>query len=81
MFIIGLSERLGPHISARTRGAAEVLFIKSDMPIQQAKNITEIVIGPASPADAEDFVCGLLGPFHPDPRSIIRRSTIPYRAD
>ena len=48
----------------------------SDMPIQRPGSIAEIVIGPAAPADAEDFVCSLLAPFHSDPRSIIHRSTI-----
>ena len=80
LFIIGEVAKLAPYVSTRNRGAETVPFIKRDMPLQQPRSIAEIVIGPAAPADAEDFACSLLAPFHSDPFSIVRRSTIPYRA-
>jgi hypothetical protein len=79
LFILGENENLAPYISMRSRGTETVLYIKSHMPLHQPGSIAEIVIGPAAPADAEDFVCSLLASYHSDPRSIIRRSTIPYR--
>ena len=78
LFILGEGANLAPYVSTRRRGTETVPFIKSDMPLRQPGNISEIVIGPTAPSDAEDFVCSLLTPFHSDPRSIIRRSTISY---
>jgi hypothetical protein len=80
LLVIGDAANLAPYVSTRGRGTQTVPFIKRDMPPQQPGSITEIVIGPAAPPDAEDFACSLLAPFHSDPRSIVRRSTIPYRA-
>jgi hypothetical protein len=80
LFILGEVAKLAPYVSARSRGTKNVPFIKSDMPLRQLGSIAEIVIGPTAPSDAEDFACSLLAPFHSDPRSIIRRSTISYRA-
>lgn len=82
-FILGENANLAPCVSMRCRGTEtvpSVPYIKGDVPLHQPGSIAEIVIGPAAPADAEDFVCSLLAPFHSDPRSIIRRSTNPYRA-
>jgi hypothetical protein len=80
LFVMGMTDKLAPYISTRTRGTETVPFIKSDMPLRRPDSIAEIVVGPAAPADAGDFVCSLLAPFHPDPRSIIGKSAIPYRA-
>lgn len=80
LFILGEGANLAPYVSMRSRGMETVPFIKSDMPLRQPGSITEIVIGPAAPSDAEDFACSLLAPFHTDPRSIIRRSIISYHA-
>lgn len=80
LFILGEGANLEPYVSTRSRGTETVPFIKSDMPLRRPGGIAEIVIGPAAPSDAEDFVCSLIAPFHSDPRSIIRRSTISYRA-
>ena len=80
LFVIGEVAKLAPYVSTRSRGAEAVPFIKRGVPLQQPGSIAEIIIGPAASADAEDFVCSLLAPFHSDPRSIVRRSTIPYRA-
>jgi hypothetical protein len=80
LFILGERANLAPYVSTRSRGTETVPFIKHRMPLRAPGNITEILIGPAAPADAEDFVCSLLAPFHSDPRSIIRRSTIPLQS-
>jgi hypothetical protein len=80
LIIVGERKNLTPYVSTRSRGAEIVPFIKSDMPIQTESNITEIVVGPAAAAGAEDGVCALLKPFNSAPESIVRRSTIPYRA-
>ena len=77
-FILGESVNLKPYVSTRTRGSEIVPFITHSMPLQRADRIVEIVIGPAAPADAEDFACSLIAPFHRDPRSIIRRSAVSY---
>ncbi len=79
LFIVGEGANLAPYVSTRSRGTETVPFIKSDMPLRQPGNIAEIVIGPTAPSDAEEFVCSLLTPFHSNPRSIIRRSTIRLR--
>ena len=80
LFILGERANLAPYVSTRSRGTETVPFIKHRMPLREPGSITEILIGPAAPTDAEDFACSLLAPFHSDPRSIIRRSDkIPYR--
>jgi hypothetical protein len=76
-FIVGEIAKLAPHVSTRMRDKETVPFIKGDMPIQEPGRIVEIVIGPAAPPDAEDFACALLAAFHPNPASILRRSSIP----
>ena len=80
LFILGSGANLAPYVSTRIRGTETVPFIKSDMPLRQPDSIAEIVIGPVAPPDAEDLACALLAPFHSDPRSIIRRSTISYHS-
>jgi hypothetical protein len=80
LFIAGQITKLAPYVSTRTRGSETVPFIKSDMPIQKPGSIAEIVVGPSASADAEDFACALLRPFHDNPESIVRRSAVPYRA-
>jgi hypothetical protein len=77
LFILGERANLAPYVSTRSRGTETVPFIKHRMPLREPGSITEILIGPAAPADAEDFACSLLAPFHSDPRSIIRRSALP----
>ena len=79
-FILGEITKLAPYVSTRSRGMDAVPFIKGNMQVQQPGGIAEIVVGPSAPPDAEDFACSLLSPFHSDPRCIVRRSTIPYRA-
>ena len=74
LFILGERANLAPYVSTRSRGTETVPFIKHRMPLREPGSITEILIGPAAPTDAEDFACSLLAPFHSDPRSIIRRS-------
>jgi hypothetical protein len=78
LFILGESANLAPCVSTRRRNTETVPFTKSDMPLRELGSIAEIILGPAAPSDAEDFVCALLEPFHGDPRSIIHRSTIAY---
>jgi len=80
LFIIGEVAKLKPYVSTRTRGAETVPFIKSDMPLQTPGSIAEIVVGPSASAMPRIFVCSLLRPFHPAPETIVRRSTILYRA-
>lgn len=80
LFILGEKINLKPYVTTRNRGSEIVPFIKGRIPVHRADSISEIVIGPAAPADAEDFACSLIAPFHSDPRSIIRRSTIAYPA-
>jgi hypothetical protein len=80
-FILGENMNLAPHVSIRSRGTEttpSVPYIKSNMPLHEPGCITEIIIGPAAPSDAEDFACSLLAAFHGDPRSIVRKSTKPY---
>jgi hypothetical protein len=74
LFIVGEIAKLAPDVSTRARGEETVPFIKRDMPVQELGRISEIVIGPAAPPDAEDFACSLLAPFHPNPMIIVRRS-------
>jgi hypothetical protein len=80
LFILGQRANLAPYRLTRNRGAEIVPYIKHRLPLREPGSITEILIGPAAPADAEDFACSLLAPFHSDPRSLVRRSAIPYRA-
>jgi hypothetical protein len=81
MIILGEHKNLTPYISTRSRCGDIVPFIKSDMPIQTEGSIAEIVVGPAAAASAENDVCALLRPFNNTPRSVVRRSKIPYRAN
>ena len=75
LFILGQRANLAPYVSTRSRGTETVPFIKSDMRLHEPGSITEILVGPAAPHDAEDFACSLLAPFHKDPQSIVHRST------
>jgi Protein of unknown function (DUF2971) len=77
LFILNERARLADYVSKRWRDAEEVPFIKHRMPLREPGSITEILIGPTAPADAEDFACSLLAPFHSNPRSIVRRSALP----
>jgi hypothetical protein len=74
LFILGQRANLAPYVATRSRGTETVPFINSDMRLHEADSITEILVGPAAPFDAEDFACSLLAPFHSDPRSIVHRS-------
>ncbi|SHE69001.1 Protein of unknown function [Acidocella aminolytica 101 = DSM 11237] len=76
LFILGQRANLAPFVSTRLRGPETVPYIKHRMPLRTPGNITEILIGPKAPPDAEDFVCSLLAAFHNDPCSIVRRSTV-----
>jgi hypothetical protein len=78
--IMGEHEKLTPHISTRSRRGDIVRFIKSDMPIQAEGSVVEVVVGPSAADSAEDGVRALFKPFHDAPDSIVRPSTIPYRA-
>lgn len=85
LFILGECANLAPYRLTRSRltrdGGTEIVpYIKHRMPLREPGSITEILIGSAAPADAEDFACSLLAPFHSDPRSIIRRSALPATA-
>ena len=83
-FILGENANLAPYVSMRRRGTESVpsvAYIKSHMPLHQPGAIAEIIIGPAAPSDAEEFVCSLLETFHRDPRDIISRSTKPYEPE
>jgi hypothetical protein len=77
LFILGERANLAPYVSTRSRCTETVPFIKHRMPLREPDSITEILIGPAAPPEAEDFACSLLAPFHPDPMSIVHRSAIP----
>ena len=78
LFVPGQVANLAPHVSTRSRGTETVTvpFIKIDMLLEQPGAIVEILIGPAASSDAEDFACSLIAPFHSNPRSIIRRSSL-----
>jgi hypothetical protein len=80
LFTLGQVKDLAPHLSECTRNGVKVPYIKSTLKVQTPGGITEIVVGPAAPPDAEEFARSLLAPFHDDPDKIIRRSEIPYRA-
>lgn len=80
LFILGESTKLAPYVSKRPRNGGAVPFIKTPMPIRQPGRITEILVGPSAPADAEEIARGLLRPFLRDRGNIVRRSRIPYRA-
>jgi hypothetical protein len=57
-FILGENRNLAPHVSMRSRGTEatpSVPYIKSNIPLHEPGCITEIIIGPAAPSDAEDF--------------------------
>jgi hypothetical protein len=69
------------NIITRLRGSSEfVPYIAHPMPIREPNNISEIVVGPAAPADAERSVRTLLNSLGVDPSVSIGRSDIPYRA-
>jgi hypothetical protein len=76
LVICGQVNTLAPYVETRTRDGdpTPVPYIKKNMPLGDAGVITEILIGPSAPPDAEDFACSLLEPFHNDPRTIVRRS-------
>jgi len=80
LFILGEHRGLTEHVSTRAWPGDIVPFIKYDMPVQASGSIVEIVVGPSAADSAEDGVRTLLRPFHDAPDSIVRRSTIPYRA-
>jgi hypothetical protein len=80
LVILGQRANLAPYRLTRNRGTEIVPFIKHRIPLREPGSITEILIGPAAPSDAEDFVCSLLAPFHSDPRRIVRRSALPATA-
>jgi hypothetical protein len=80
LIIVGEHAKLNPHIATRPRRGDIVPFIKREMPIQTKGSLVEIVVGPSAPDSAADGLRNLLSPFHDSPASIVRRSTIPYRA-
>lgn len=79
LVICGQVETLAPYVDTRLRDGDPTLvpYIKKNMPLRDPGVITEILIGPAAPPDAEEFACSLLEPFHSDPRTIVRRSDRP----
>jgi Protein of unknown function (DUF2971) len=79
LVILGMQERLRPYVTYRTQGSEIVPFIKSDMPVQEKGNISEIVIGPAAAPTAKDGIRSLLHSFHDDAESLITKSEISYR--
>jgi hypothetical protein len=74
LFILGQRANLAPYVSTHSRGTETVPFIKSDMRLHEPGSITEILVGPVAPRDAEDFACSVLASFHSDPRCIVHRS-------
>lgn len=79
LVILGMREKLRPYVTYRTRGSEIVPFIKSDMPVQEKGNISEIVIGPAAAPTAKDGIRSLLHSFHDDAEGLISKSRIPCR--
>ena len=76
LVICGQIEKLAPYVNSRWREGdpTPVPYIEKNSPLHDVGAITEVIIGPAAPPDAEKFVLSLLTSFHSDPSSIIRRS-------
>jgi hypothetical protein len=77
LVITGEHKKLSSALSHRTRGSEIVPFIKSEFPLHNGNNVTEIVVGPSAVDTAENGVARLLGE---NASGRIRRSSIPYRA-
>lgn len=76
LVILGEPQVLKPHVCTRNRGIEQVPYVKYPLPLRKSGSISEILIGPAAPTDAEEFACSLLAQFCRDPRSIVRRSAL-----
>jgi hypothetical protein len=80
LLIMGAPERLLPHVTTRLRGSEIVPYIAHPMPLREPHHIAEIVVGPASPPDAEHTVITMLASLGLDANVEVGRSDIPYRA-
>jgi hypothetical protein len=77
---MGMPHRVLPYVTTRLRGSELVPYIPQPMPLREPRNIFEIVIGPAAPADTERTLRTMLTSLGIDPEVDITRSGIPYRA-
>ena len=80
LLIMGTPDYLSPHVTIRFRGSEIVPYIAHPIPVREPHNITEIVIGPAAPSDAERTVRTLLASIGLEPGFAVEPSGIPYRA-
>jgi Protein of unknown function (DUF2971) len=80
LIILGTQAVVGPHVTTRLRGSEIVPYIAHPMPLREPRNIAEIVVGPAAPADAKRTVRAMLNSLGVDPNIEVSRSDIPYRA-
>jgi hypothetical protein len=80
LVILGMRDWFAPVIKTRTRGSEIVPYIPRPMKMRDPATITEIVLGPATGADAERSVRTMLASYAMGYDSVkIRRSDIPYR--
>lgn len=79
LVMVGTSDKLAPFIKTRARGSDLVPYIPHPWDIREPGAISEILLGPAAPSDAEETVKALLA-GHGVTGIEIKRSDIPYRA-
>ena len=80
LLLMGMPERLAPHVMTRLRGSEIVPYIAHPMPLREPNNIAEIVVGPAAPLDTQRTLRTMLASLGLDPNIVVGRSDIPYRA-
>lgn len=80
LIILEQAQRVSPYVMTRVRGGEVVPYIAHEMPLREPHKITEIVIGPAAPTDAERRVRAMLRELGMNQKIPIVRSDIPYRS-
>lgn len=80
LVILGESAKLAPLISTRFRSSEIVPYIAQPKDLRSPHGISEIVVGPAAPADTERTLRTMLDSVGLTWAIDIRRSEIPYRA-
>jgi len=80
LIMLGLRQAQMPFIETRLRGSEIVPYISYAMPMRGARDLVEIVVGPAASGEAVSSVDTLLDSLGIDPSVRARPSDIPYRA-
>ncbi len=80
LIILGTHWVLRPFIKTRIRGSNIVPYIAHEMLVRAPHSISNIVVGPTAPPDAERTVRTLLESLDIDSALPVSRSDVPYRA-